>query len=492
MDGDGSQTPRSAARPDPTTIRSKAHLGRELTALREAARWSLRDLGRACEVPFGTLGGWLRGANLPQPGQIDAFDEVLSLCGIRSPAERNLWIATVARLRREGVPGERDGARPGHGEGRVPTTSRSSAIREGSYAGTRIRARSSALDTLRIRFTADDLARIRVAEAGSADEAVSALRVLRDGSRSTAFAGWRARVIDTLRPEAKALAALIPHRGPGVDLRTLTGAAPTIEGSVEALLSTPNERFRHEVHHLLLPSAAPLRAGLASGERDAVRALADAVSATYEALVRPEQHVLRRHLATVRATYAATLLDAGVEGLLSGLCPPMIRWCPPFLELRYSRGGDIALRGRGLLIVPTVLGMPECTLLSDPLDPTAPVTLTVPTVLDLSGALRLWAGASAQPSAPLNALLGRTRAQALRMAADGCSTAELARRLAVTPAAAGREAAVLRGADLIRSRQQGNSVHHTLTDLGARLLAGGTSDADADADGAGGPQHRPW
>ncbi|MFD7143941.1 multiprotein-bridging factor 1 family protein [Streptomyces sp. NPDC059919] len=139
VDGDGSQTPRSAARPDPTTIRSKAHLGRELTALREAARWSLRDLGRACEVPFGTLGGWLRGANLPQPGQIDAFDEVLSLCGIRSPAERNLWIATVARLRREGVPGERDGAGPGHGEGHVPTTSRSSAIREGSYAGTRIR-----------------------------------------------------------------------------------------------------------------------------------------------------------------------------------------------------------------------------------------------------------------------------------------------------------------------------------------------------------------
>ncbi len=79
-------------------VASREDLARELTALRQGARLSLRDLGKAAGVPFGTLGGWFRGANLPQPAQVDAFENVLGLCGVPEE-ERREWLAALAKVR---------------------------------------------------------------------------------------------------------------------------------------------------------------------------------------------------------------------------------------------------------------------------------------------------------------------------------------------------------------------------------------------------------
>ncbi|WP_405922213.1 winged helix-turn-helix domain-containing protein [Streptomyces sp. NBC_00122] len=56
------------------------------------------------------------------------------------------------------------------------------------------------------------------------------------------------------------------------------------------------------------------------------------------------------------------------------------------------------------------------------------------------------------------------------MAAEGCSTTELARRLNVSVAAASQHATVLRNANLITTSRRGKSVVHTITPLGAELL----------------------
>lgn len=73
-------------------------------------------------------------------------------------------------------------------------------------------------------------------------------------------------------------------------------------------------------------------------------------------------------------------------------------------------------------------------------------------------------------AADLAALLGRTRAKALRAVAAGCTTTELARALGVAPPTASEHATVLRTARLISTRRHRNAVLHTLTPLGAALL----------------------
>jgi DNA-binding transcriptional ArsR family regulator len=69
-------------------------------------------------------------------------------------------------------------------------------------------------------------------------------------------------------------------------------------------------------------------------------------------------------------------------------------------------------------------------------------------------------------------LVGRTRAAVLRATTTACATTELANRLGLSPAAASRQAAVLREAGLITTRRDGGSVVHQITGLGIAVLNG--------------------
>ena len=77
--------------------------------------------------------------------------------------------------------------------------------------------------------------------------------------------------------------------------------------------------------------------------------------------------------------------------------------------------------------------------------------------------------------AALARLVGKTRALALASIGDGCTTTELAARMGASIAGASQHAGVLRDAGLIVTVRQGGAVLHTLTPLGAQLLAGALS-----------------
>ncbi|WP_214327014.1 nSTAND1 domain-containing NTPase [Nonomuraea sediminis] len=93
---------------DPDRVVTREHLARELTLLRHQAGKTIRDLGKAVGVPFGTLGGWFRGANLPLAAQTAQFENVLIACGVRDPAARERWMRALLRVRR--LPGRRAGS----------------------------------------------------------------------------------------------------------------------------------------------------------------------------------------------------------------------------------------------------------------------------------------------------------------------------------------------------------------------------------------------
>ncbi|MBZ4320458.1 ArsR/SmtB family transcription factor [Streptomyces huiliensis] len=174
---------------------------------------------------------------------------------------------------------------------------------------------------------------------------------------------------------------------------------------------------------------------------------------------------------TDRTRRALDTADAGVEGMLARL-HPRIAWSSPVLSVDCHVTVDLHLEGRGLLLAPTFF-WPEPLAFPDNADSTRPVVLRYPIAHDLAAYRSVWAAAAVSgPDDALAALLGTTRARALRAMATPAGTAELARRTRTSAATAGHHATVLRGAGLITTERDGTGVRHALTPMGRALLHG--------------------
>ncbi|MFD3639844.1 ArsR/SmtB family transcription factor [Streptomyces griseus] len=329
--------------------------------------------------------------------------------------------------------------------------------------------------TKRIHFTAEDLARTRVTGTlGVAAETLDGIARLREG-RTPAFQRWRTSVGrepgGRLRAQAGPLLALMPPHGPQIDMAGLTGGTTCIDEAVDNLLAAPRALTRLEVEYLdVRPAHRMWAQTLAGGDREARLQLAGALRACHRVAVAPYWQQMRLDLDTARAGYARTMAAGGVERLLETLCDPLVRWRPPVLEVRHPRDADIHLRGRGLVIAPTVFSSQQAEVLQNLVDQEQPPVLALPTVGEGTDGSAHWLTEEAAERS-LDDLLGRTRAAVLAAAADGCSTTELARRLGISLATASEHAGVLRRAALISTRRDGKAVLHTTTHLGAALLA---------------------
>ncbi|MEV4171361.1 winged helix-turn-helix domain-containing protein [Nonomuraea sp. NPDC049709] len=336
----------------------------------------------------------------------------------------------------------------------------------------------------RIHFTADDLARVRVAATlGPMAETMFSLHALRGRAEEPVFGAWRRRVRGTADPRFAALAAIAPARLPCFDLALLAGPGHDLAESGESFLGRPRQAVRAELdfyagHHGQVPTAL---AGLAD-TLAARREVLSTVEAYHGAAVGPHWSRIRAHLDAERAQRGRILLDRGVGGLLSSL-HPRIRWSPPTLHVdagdRFD--DDFTLDGRGLLLVPSFfLRFPG--VMYEPGDPSGCI-LIFPAALGADRAAGIWTGGS--PARALARLLGRTRASVLTAIADGvATTGALARRLDISSAAVSQHTAVLREASLITTRRHHGNVLHHPTQTGLTLLdrhdaSGRADDAEA-------------
>ncbi|MFD0653620.1 winged helix-turn-helix domain-containing protein [Streptomyces malaysiensis subsp. malaysiensis] len=179
----------------------------------------------------------------------------------------------------------------------------------------------------------------------------------------------------------------------------------------------------------------------------------------------------RTHLQLDRDRRCRLLVGGGIEHLLSTL-HAWIDWSPPVLTVASGRTQEIELRGNGLVIVPSLF-LAQPMVFADPAGTDRAPVLVYPAPLDLDTADSLWSTAGAGDRA-LAALVGRTRAKVLQALTETCSTSELGRRLAISPAAASQHATVLREAGLVTSRRRSNTMLHSLTALGSALaMVGG-------------------
>lgn len=326
--------------------------------------------------------------------------------------------------------------------------------------------------SLRIHFTGEDLARTSVAS--SADplwEILLSMHMLRNRrSGSVVFGEWRRRTLAVLPPQARALTSLAPPRGYSPDFLTPSAGDGDLESGIDAVVATPRRRIRAELGRLA--ESCPLSAwarGVSEGRAAELRGLAAALHIYHRRALAPYWEHIRSQVAADRATSATALLRGGLGSFLDGL-HPTLRWRHPVLEVHgYPAARDLFLGGRGLRLVPSFFCWQVPIALYEPsLQP----VLVYPITRDPGWLTGHPTDEARGAAPPLSALLGRTRAAALEVIADGCTTGELARRLEISPATASHHIGVLREAGLVATRRTGSAVHHTLNSLGVELLHG--------------------
>ncbi|MFE3094737.1 ArsR/SmtB family transcription factor [Streptomyces sp. NPDC059248] len=356
---------------------------------------------------------------------------------------------------------------------------------------------------LRIHFTGDDLARVRMAAKPDVLwETILSFHRLRERRRAVMFGEWRSETRARLNGETNLLAALVPTRGYFPDFLTPSEASGGLESGLAAIRATPPGRLHSE---LTLASAsrasaraaarapgppsgpaagaaglsdraptgatagalpAPAVAGLAEGRPGPMSRLLTTLRGYHRAAVEPYWAHIQARVEADRAVRGRALLDGGAAELLCSL-PPVLRWRPPVLEADYPVDRELRLDGRGLLLQPSFFCRDTPVVLRDT---TLSPVLVYPVAHPPDQVFGETTGALASS---LGRLVGHTRSAVLQAIRYGCTTSELARRAGVSLASASQHAAVLREAGLVLTLRHGNAVLHTLTPLGAALLRGG-------------------
>ncbi|MEV5357688.1 transcriptional regulator [Streptomyces sp. NPDC052693] len=323
---------------------------------------------------------------------------------------------------------------------------------------------------LRVHFTSEDIARVRVAAAPDPLwEITNSFQVLVRNENGLSFGQWRRQVKSRLPPPVRTLAALLPPRGYSPDFLT-----PDLEGSfdlesaVDMVLSTPRNALRSDLSRLAVSQNRSGRLptvidALARGDPESLRRLGAIMHMYHQNALAPFWPRIRAQVDADLAGRARAVLAGGTESLLAGF-RPVLRWEPPVLEADYPVDRDLHLDGRGLLLQPSYFCVGRPVMLATP---KLPPVLVYPVQHTLGWAR---AGGPADRGTELGALIGRTRAAILEDVVSGRTTSELAARRGISGAAASQHTAVLRRAGLLLSTRHSKHILHTITPTGLALL----------------------
>jgi DNA-binding transcriptional ArsR family regulator len=322
---------------------------------------------------------------------------------------------------------------------------------------------------LRVHFTADDLARIRIrADPHPLWEVLLSLHLLQTQHGPLMFGPWRRDARMALRPFGEILTTLAPPKGYSPDFLTPPIDSPDLDAGLMAVLSTKRQALRADMTRLAAQTALPGWASMiAAGDTTTMRRLVDSIRQYHAKALQPYSHVFRAHIRADRARRAELAVARGLAHVLDTL-HPSVRWRPPVLEVGYPVDQDLYLNGRGLVLVPSFFCWQTSMTFADP----ALQPVLVYPVTPCIGWTDRQDVSSAGDARSLSALLGRTRATVLQTIADspGLNTTELARDAGTSLAGASQHATVLREAGLVITQQCNGSAVHTLSARGLVLL----------------------
>jgi DNA-binding transcriptional ArsR family regulator len=324
-------------------------------------------------------------------------------------------------------------------------------------------------------FDRQDLQRVRLAAAADPMwELVFSLLRTRARSVPAPLVPWRQQVARRLSGSERGeqalslLHCLVTPEGNFPDFLTPPELVTDIDRGCEAVACTPRARLASDLGVVFAGRPAPTWArSLANGDREGVAEVVRAVRTGHHLLVAPHWATVREVVAADRCQRAGQAVTDGLGTLLSDL-PGVLGWDGQVLHTLYPEERTVRLAGRGLILLPSYFCRGNPVTWIDP---------ELPPVLVYEAAGHRQQVPDVSRSERLVSLIGRTRAECLRLLLAPRTTTELAEHIGASVGTASKQAAVLRDSGLITSSRRGTAVLHSITSLGVTLLLGDALDS---------------
>jgi DNA-binding transcriptional ArsR family regulator len=297
---------------------------------------------------------------------------------------------------------------------------------------------------LKLRFTTDDLARIRLApEPAPLWDVLMSAQVVQGRPTHPQLVRWKQRVLRRARR------------------RKQTDLLRTVVETLGEHPQSPSvpDVVSDDFHDALTDPASDAAGNLDTGQApDELSQLA----AYYQLAIRPHNGPVGRALRLDWELQSAELASAGLEQFFAGFAPSVLCWASDGLEVSAEHDGGVELGGRGLLMVPSVFCWPTAAVLDN--HEQTPV-LIYPASASARAALDEGSSTGASEDR-LAALIGSVRARILSFPTWPTTTTRLAQRLGLAQSTVSDHIRALRAAGLIESTRRRNEVFHSLTDRG--------------------------
>ena len=323
---------------------------------------------------------------------------------------------------------------------------------------------------IRFRFGHDDLLRTRFALSPLC-EVVWSTHVLRDPACHSLHLPWVRAAKERLEGLDWGLLDVLANRSsygyvPDFISPPPSTPLPDVADELATVRATPPGQMAREVHLRFEGEPVPdVVRPLLDEPQQALHMLADVMTAYWERAIAPWWPAIRGALEADILHRSRLLTTAGTGSVFDDLHPE-VRWRGGVLEVD-RRGGysqDVALGGRGLLLVPAAFAWPAAFCFTD--EPWQPAIVYTP-----RGIGDLWEPSTGADGAPaMAALLGGRRAAILTALEAPATTGELAGRLGASPAGVSEHLGVLRRAGLVRATRDGRHVRYVRTPAGSLLL----------------------
>lgn len=305
---------------------------------------------------------------------------------------------------------------------------------------------------LELSFTAADVAYTRFAFS-PVWEIVASVLVLRGDAGHDLHARWTRQATERLRGfDWRPLSDLVPGRViPGFLCPPPATPLPDLAVELATVRATPAEQVAREV--ALIPEITVV---------PDVDELADVMREYWERALAPFWPRMRRLLEADVQYRARRLTTGGAADLFADL-NPAVRWRDERLFVDHPTvSARRGLRGKGLLLVPSVFVWPRVFSITVPgWQP----TLRYPP----RGVGDLWTSAPVAPSAALTGVFGASRARLLAELDQPAATKDLAERTGLTPGGVSQHLTALRAAGFVSAHRVGRYVMYSRTEV-AELL----------------------
>ena len=246
--------------------------------------------------------------------------------------------------------------------------------------------------------------------------------------------------------------------------------SPTLGEQLEQIRATPTRQVEEELERCLSSNpAGPHRAvleSLVANPEGARELLAARTRQAWDALVAPFWPRIDALIDADIGYRSRVLVGRGLGGVLDDL-NPRIRWADGAVDVADSSTIEVALAGRGLVLMPSAFAWPIVAAIVDP--PWQP-TLVYPA----RGVAALWA-TPCPPAQALAKLLGPTRALLLVQLDQAASTTALADRHGRSTSGVSGHLLALRDAGLITATRHGHELRYARTRLGTALVRAATA-----------------